>query len=81
MLILGAGGGYDIYGGFFLYQKYKHESVHLANYSFTDRLDELKNVSTITCNTSQVVTSFPLVYKKINFIHSKKDEILRGKGI
>lgn len=39
ILLWGAGGGFDIYGGFFLYQHLvRNNSVYLANYSFTDDL-------------------------------------------
>ena len=39
ILLWGAGGGFDVYGGFFLYKHLiKNNVVHLANYSFTDDL-------------------------------------------
>jgi hypothetical protein len=50
ILLLGMGGGYDIYGGLFLYDSLKKsgKKVFLANYSFTDGLHRLKSVQTIT---------------------------------
>jgi hypothetical protein len=50
VLLLGAGGGYDIFGALYLYDllKKSNQTVHLANYSFTDRLDEVKNTTSIT---------------------------------
>lgn len=39
ILLWGSGGGFDIYGGFFLYRHLvKNNIVYLANYSFTDDL-------------------------------------------
>ena len=70
-MLLGAGGGYDIYGSFFLYKKLKKAGikVHLANYSFTDdlyNLDPDNNfiipVTKDTPRTSKQLEYFPEYY-------------------
>jgi hypothetical protein len=72
VLLLGAGGGYDIYGGYFLYRALKamNKTVHLANYSFTDKLHKLQSpdnpvgpfVVPVTADTKSDEPYFPELY-------------------
>lgn len=56
ILLLGSGGGYDIFAGFFLWKDLREQGheVHLANHSFTDGLADIPEVKSIGSFTFEI---------------------------
>ena len=66
ILLYGCGGGFDIYAGFFLYRHLshysKHNTVHLANVSFTDDLYTYGDTPIV-----EITSSSPRTKKNTNY--------------